>query len=71
MLLGLENCCNDKEAHGHDEGQNTKCRKQLEGMHFILQMTGRLLHVKFSKKVMVKVRNELHQRIKECILKRD
>ncbi len=36
-----------------------------------LQMTGRLMHVKFSKKVMVKVRNELHQRIKECILKRD
>jgi hypothetical protein len=25
MLLEPENGCNDKEAQGHDEGQNTKC----------------------------------------------
>jgi len=40
-----------KEAHGLDEGQITECREQLEGVHFILQMTARLLDVRFSKKV--------------------
>jgi hypothetical protein len=29
-LLEPVNGCNDKEARGHDEGQNTECHEQLE-----------------------------------------